>query len=85
MSAVFWAWVTVAVVLLFAEALAGGLLALPFAIGAVLAALLEVLGAGIGWQWAAFLVVSSVVLVVAQRLMADTSRGPTPATDEGDE
>ena len=67
-SVVFWAWVTVAVVVLLGEAVTGGLFVAPWAAGATVAALLEALHIGIDPQWIAFFTVSSVVLVVVQRL-----------------
>ena len=58
-----------AVILAVAEMIAGGGLLLPFGIGAALAALLEYIAPGsITWQWAAFLGLSSVLLVVWARL-----------------
>jgi len=66
-SVTFWAWVTVAVVLLLGETVTGGLFVAPWAAGATAAALLEALHIGIDPQWIAFFAVSSVVLVVVQR------------------
>lgn len=66
----FWSWVTIAVVLALGESVTGGLFVLPWAVGAALAALLDGIGVGIGWQWIAFLGVSSVMLVTVQRLRA---------------
>jgi membrane protein implicated in regulation of membrane protease activity len=69
MSLAFWAWITVAVVCALAECVTGGLLTLPWALGAGAAAVLEAFHVGVGWQWAAFIVLSSVLLVLAQRLI----------------
>jgi len=68
-SFAFWAWITVAVVCALGECVSGGLLTLPWAVGAFVAALLEAAGAPAGWQWIAFISVSSVLLVAAQRLI----------------
>ncbi len=65
-----WVWVMLAVILVGAEILSPGWYYLPWAIGSALAAALEFAGAPVAWQWAAFVVVSSVVLVVAQRTWA---------------
>jgi membrane protein implicated in regulation of membrane protease activity len=65
----FWAWVAVAVLLALGEAVTGGLLVMPWAIGAAAAALLEAMRVASGWQWAAFLGVSLVLFVAAQRLI----------------
>lgn len=61
-------WAIVTVVMVAGEILSPGMLLLPFGIGAGSAALLAWAGASNGWQWIAFLAVSSVILVVAQRL-----------------
>lgn len=62
-----WAWLIVASVLLCAEILSPGMLALPFAIGAGVAAGCSAAGLGSGWQWGSFVVVSSLLFVIAQR------------------
>jgi membrane protein implicated in regulation of membrane protease activity len=68
-STVFWAWTATAILLALGEAVTGDLLVMPWAIGAAMAALLEALHAGTNWQWIAFVAVSSVLLVLAQRLI----------------
>jgi membrane protein implicated in regulation of membrane protease activity len=65
----FWAWITLVVVFALGEAVTGGLLILPWAFGAVVAAALEALRLPVSWQWIAFLVVSSVLTVLGQRLI----------------
>lgn len=67
MEPMFWAWVVIAVVLLVLEGTTGDLLVLPWGIGAGVAAGLNALGAGAGWQWIAFAVLSSALVVVLQR------------------
>jgi len=74
----FWVWVGLAVILSLAEVMTGGLLTLPFGIGAAAAALLELLGTDVAWQWLAFVGVSSVVLVILQRF----ARGSAKRTSE---
>jgi membrane protein implicated in regulation of membrane protease activity len=69
-SFAFWAWVTVAIVCVLGECVSGGLLTIPWAIGALAAALLEAIGVNSGWQWIAFVAISSVVLVLLQRTIA---------------
>jgi membrane protein implicated in regulation of membrane protease activity len=68
-SFAFWAWITVAVVCTLGECVTPGMLVLPWAIGAFVAALLELAHASAGWQWIAFVAVSSILLVTAQRLI----------------
>lgn len=69
MSQTFWAWVIIGVVCALAECVTGGLYSLPWAFGAGLAAALEAFGVSSGWQWIAFLGLSSVLVVAAQRLI----------------
>jgi membrane protein implicated in regulation of membrane protease activity len=66
-SVAFWAWVSVAVLLGLGEAVTGGLLVIPWAAGAAVAALLEALHADSSWQWLAFFGVSMVIFVAIQR------------------
>jgi membrane protein implicated in regulation of membrane protease activity len=68
-SVVFWAWVCVAVLLALSEAVTGGMLVIPWAAGAAVAALLEALHVSSGWQWLAFVGVSMALFVVAQRII----------------
>ena len=68
MSLAFWAWTIAAVLLALGEAVTGGLLVLPWAFGASAAAGLEAVHADPGWQWIAFLSVSVVCFLVAQRM-----------------
>ena len=74
MHLVFWAWVTLAALFAIAESVTGGLLVLPWSLGAGTAAALEAVGAPVQWQWIAFAVVSSVLLVLAQRLIVQRRR-----------
>ena len=69
MSVAFWAWLCVTVLLALGEAVTGGLLVLPWSIGAAVATILEALHVDPSWQWLAFLCVSSVLFIVAQRLI----------------
>jgi membrane protein implicated in regulation of membrane protease activity len=65
----FWSWILLVVVFALGEAFTGGLLILPWALGAAVAALFEALGLPISWQWIAFLGVSCVLTVLGQRLI----------------
>jgi membrane protein implicated in regulation of membrane protease activity len=47
----FWAWISLVVVFALGETVTGGLLVLPWAFGAGVAALLDALGFRVGWQW----------------------------------
>lgn len=64
----FWVWLALAVILSIAEIFTSGFFLLPFGIGAAVAAALEWFWPGsINWQWAAFIGVSSLVLVALRR------------------
>lgn len=76
----FWAWVLLTVILGAAEALDRRWYTLPFAIGTGLAALLEALGVWVGWQWLAFLAVSSAVFVGIQRFIRPSRKSLRRAT-----
>jgi membrane protein implicated in regulation of membrane protease activity len=65
----FWGWVSLVVVFALGEAFSGGLLILPWAFGAAVAALFEALRLPVAWQWIAFIAVSFVLTVLAQRLI----------------
>ncbi|MEI7814084.1 MAG: hypothetical protein WCJ13_04755 [Coriobacteriia bacterium] len=65
----FWSWIALVVVFALGEAVTGGLLVLPWAVGAGVAALFDALGIAVGWQWISFLAVSSVLTVLGQRLI----------------
>ena len=67
MSMAFWAWVVLTVVLALAESINADLLVLPWSAGAAVAAALEAFHVASGWQWVAFLGISSAVLVIVQR------------------
>jgi len=72
----FWVWVLLAAFLMIAEIFTAGFFMLPFGIGAAVAALLEFLGVSVGWQWAAFIVVSAAMLVVLRRYADRITREP---------
>lgn len=78
----FWVWVALAVILICTEVMTGGFLTLPFGIGAAAAALLELLGTDVAWQWLAFVGVSSVLLVILQRFTRGSVRHSS--TDRAD-
>jgi membrane protein implicated in regulation of membrane protease activity len=67
-SVAFWSWVILAVLLALGESINADLFILPWSAGAVVAAALEAMHAASGWEWLAFFGLSSVVLVVVQRI-----------------
>ena len=63
----FWSWIILVVVFVLGEAFGGELLILPWAFGAFAAAVLDVLRFDVGWQWLAFILVSSVLTILFRR------------------
>jgi membrane protein implicated in regulation of membrane protease activity len=72
-----WAWVIAAVGIGGVSALARDRWTAPWAAGAAVAAVLDALKVGPAWPWIAFLVVSSVVFLVAnlRRYIGRHTRG----------
>lgn len=72
-----WVWIALAVILSVAEIFTAGFFLLPFGIGAAVAAVLEFVAPGsIGWQWAAFVGLSSLLLVVLRRFADRVTHEP---------
>ena len=69
----FWVWVGLAVIFTVAEIIEGGGFVGPWALGATVAAVLELTSAPIDWQWAAFIGLSGTVFVLWQRLFHPAS------------
>ena len=63
-----WVWIAAAFVFGVGEVFTAGFFILPFAVGAVVAAVLAWLNVAVGVQWAAFLVVSLLALIGLRRL-----------------
>ncbi|MFC1682965.1 NfeD family protein [Candidatus Zixiibacteriota bacterium] len=66
-SNVWWIWMILAAICIVAEIFTAGFFILWFGVGALVAGILALLGAGTGWQWAAFVVVSGVLFVISRR------------------
>lgn len=80
----FWVWLMLAVFLSVAEIFTAGFFLLPFGIGAAVAALLEYVWPGsLTWQWASFVGLSSLLLVVLRRF-ADRVTHEPPQKVAGD-
>jgi membrane protein implicated in regulation of membrane protease activity len=67
-SVAFWSWIVLTVLLALAESINADLFMLPWSAGGIAAASLEAFHVSSGWQWVAFFGLSSVLLVVIQRL-----------------
>ncbi len=61
-----WLWTGLAVFLAVGELFTAGFYLLPFAVGGAVAAILAWVDIGVGWQWAAFFVVSIGTLLYLQ-------------------
>ena len=69
-----WAWIVVAIFFFLTEVFTAGIVLLCFGIGALGAALMAFLGAGLAWQIVAFIVVSAVAVLLARPLADRISR-----------
>src|SRR3954464_12660460 len=67
-------WLIAAVILAIGEIASMGLFLAPFAVGAAVAAVLSATGAGATIEWAAFLVVSVVLLAALRPIARDHQR-----------
>jgi membrane protein implicated in regulation of membrane protease activity len=63
----WWVWMILAAVCIVAEIFTAGFFIFWFGIGALAAGLLSLFGLSVGWQWAAFVVVSGVLLAISRR------------------
>jgi membrane protein implicated in regulation of membrane protease activity len=74
---IWWIWIALAAIFAVAEIFTAGFFLMWFAVGAAVAGVLAILGVGGGWQWAAFIVVS-VLLLAGSRRFAErfTSKQP---------
>jgi membrane protein implicated in regulation of membrane protease activity len=64
---IWWLWMGLAAVFAVGEIFTEGFFLLWFAIGAAVAGVLAILGVGGAWQWAAFVVISGVLLAVSRK------------------
>ena len=64
---IWWLWIGLAAVFAVAEIFTAGFFLLWFAVGAAVAGVLAMLGVGGAWQWAAFVVISGVLLAGSRR------------------
>ena len=72
----FWVWAGLAAILIVGEIFTAGFFLLPFGIGAAVAAALAFFDVPLGWQWAAFLVVSTVLLFSLRRFSDRVTHEP---------
>lgn len=72
----FWVWVGLAVIFTVAEIIEGGGFIGPWALGAAVAAVLELLASPVNWQWAAFIGISSIVFIAWRRVFYPPTADP---------
>jgi membrane protein implicated in regulation of membrane protease activity len=64
---IWWIWMILAAIFAIAELMTAGFFLLWFGVGAAVAGILALAGLGPAWQWAAFVVVSAVLLGISRR------------------
>ena len=63
---IWWIWMAIAAFFIIAEIFTMGFALLWFGIGAAVAGILALLGCGLGWQLASFIVISGVLFAVSR-------------------
>ncbi len=74
----WWMWMILAAVLIIGEMLTAGFFLMWFGIGAAVAGLLDLAGLGVGWQFAAFIVVSGALFAVSRRFAERVTQTQPP-------
>jgi membrane protein implicated in regulation of membrane protease activity len=64
---IWWIWMAIAAFFVIAEIFTMGFALLWFGIGAAVAGILALIGFGLGWQLASFIVVSGILFAVSRR------------------
>ena len=64
---IWWVWIAIAAFFVVAEIFHMGFFLLWFGVGAAVAGILALLGFGMGWQLASFIIVSGVLFAVSRR------------------
>jgi membrane protein implicated in regulation of membrane protease activity len=75
---IWWIWMIIAALFIVGEIFTQGFFILWFGIGAGVAGIFSLLGLGIGWQLAAFVVVSGVLFIVSRRFAERFSKKQPP-------
>jgi membrane protein implicated in regulation of membrane protease activity len=73
-----WIWMGLAALFIIGEIFTAGFFLLWFGIGAAVAGVLALLGAGAIWQWVAFVVVSGVLYLGSRRFAERVTRQQPP-------
>ena len=64
---IWWIWLAFAAILVIGEIFTEGFFLFCFGTGALVAAILALIGLGPAWQWIAFIIISGVLFLVARR------------------
>ena len=75
---IWWIWMIIAAIFVVGEIFTMGFFLLWFGVGALVAGILALAGLSIGWQLAAFVVVSGVLFAVSRRFAEKFSKKQPP-------
>lgn len=75
---VWWIWMVIAAIFAIGEIFTAGFFLLWFSIGAAIAGILAILGAGEGWQWGAFFVISGVLFTISRKFAERVTKKQPP-------
>jgi membrane protein implicated in regulation of membrane protease activity len=65
---IWWIWMAMAALFIIGEIFTAGFFLFWFGVGAAVAGVLALLGAGAGWQWGSFIIVTAVLFAVSRRI-----------------
>lgn len=75
---IWWIWMAIAAFFVIAEIFTMGFFLLWFGVGALVAGILAILGLGMGWQLAAFVVVSFVLFAISRSFAEKLTKKQPP-------
>ena len=75
---IWWVWIAMAAFFVIAEIFHMGFFLLWFGVGAAVAGILALLGFGMGWQLASFIIVSGVLFAVSRRFAEKFTKKQPP-------
>ena len=75
---IWWIWMAIAAFFVIAEIFTMGFFLLWFGVGAAIAGILALLGLGVGWQLASFIVISGVLFAISRRFAEKFTKKQPP-------
>ncbi len=75
---IWWIWMAIAAFFIIAEIFTMGFFLLWFGIGAAIAGILALLGFGMGWQLASFIVISGILFAVSRKFAEKFTKKQPP-------